>query len=97
MDTPIWCIVHSNFMARKTYRDAQGYLRFIDSGKLVHRWTAERKLGRKLQPGEVVHHQNAIKTDNRYGNLRVFNSRKAHHAYHIKSAWTRSRKRRTLK
>ncbi|MFW9805781.1 MAG: HNH endonuclease [Candidatus Thorarchaeota archaeon] len=84
-------------MSRKTYRDAQGYLRFIDSGKLVHRWRAERKLGRKLLPNEVVHHQNKIKTDNRSTNLRVFESRKAHQAYHIKKAWTRTRRKRTLK
>ena len=47
-------------MARKTYRDAQGYLRFINSGKLVHRWKSEKQLGRRLAPGEVVHHQNKI-------------------------------------
>jgi hypothetical protein len=84
-------------MARKTYRDAQGYLRFIDSGKLVHRWMMERKLGRRLRPGEVVHHQNKIKLDNRYGNLSVFRSRKAHQAYHMKRAWEKTRRRRTLK
>ena len=84
-------------MARKTFRDAQGYLRFIDSRKLVHRWKEEKKLGRRLQSGEVVHHQNKIKTDNRYGNLQVFNSRKAHQAHHIKKAWERTRRKRTLK
>lgn len=84
-------------MAGKVYRDAQGYLRFVDSGRLVHRWKAERKLGRKLQPGEIVHHQNAIKTDNRYGNLRVFSSRNEHQAHHLKKAWTKSRRKRTLK
>ncbi|MGY5865858.1 MAG: HNH endonuclease [Candidatus Thorarchaeota archaeon] len=84
-------------MSKKTYRDVQGYLRFIDSGKLVHRWKAEKKLGRKLRPGEVVHHQNKIKVDNRYGNLSVFRSRKAHRAHHIKKAWTRTRRPRTLK
>ena len=84
-------------MVRKTFRDAQGYLRFIDSRKLVHRWKAEKKLGRRLQSGEVVHHQNKIKTDNRYGNLQVFNSRKAHQAHHIKKAWERTRRKRTLK
>jgi len=84
-------------MPRKTYRDANGYLRFIDSGKLVHRWKAEKILGRKLRQGEVVHHQNKIKIDNRYGNLKVFESRKAHQAYHIKRAWERTRRKRTLK
>ena len=62
-----------------------------------NRWKAERKLGRRLRAGEVVHHQNKIKTDNRYGNLEVFKSRKAHQAHHIKKAWTRTRRRRTLK
>lgn len=84
-------------MPSKTYRDAQGYLRFIDSGKLVHRWKAEKMIGRKLQPGEVVHHKNQIKTDNRYSNLTVFNSKKAHQVHHIKKAWTRTRRPRTLK
>ncbi|MHA3964504.1 MAG: HNH endonuclease [Candidatus Thorarchaeota archaeon SMTZ1-45] len=84
-------------MTKKTYRDAQGYLRFVDSGKLVHRWKAERKIGRKLQLGEIVHHENKIKIDNRYSNLRIFNSRKAHQAYHIKRAWTRGRRSKTLK
>ena len=97
VDTPLWSTVRQNNMARKTYRDAQGYLRFTDSGKLVHRWKAERKLGRRLQSGEVVHHENKIKSDNRYGNLRVFSSRKAHQAYHMRKAWTRTRRRRTLK
>ena len=87
----------NEIMAGKTYRDAQGYLRFIDSGKLVHRWKAEKKLGRRLDPEEVVHHQNKIKTDNRYGNLDVFSSRKAHQAHHIKKAWERTRRKRTLK
>jgi hypothetical protein len=84
-------------MAGKTYRDVHGYLRFIDSGKLVHRWKAEKKMGRSLKLGEVVHHQNKIKRDNRYGNLRVFDSHKAHQAHHIKEAWTRTRRSRTLK
>ena len=84
-------------MPRKTYRDVRGYLRFIDSGKLVHRWKAEKMLGRKLKPGEVVHHESKIKTDNRYANLTVFESRKAHQAHHIKKAWEQTRRRRTLK
>ena len=97
VDTPISFVTCFASMAGKTYRDIHGYLRFTDSGKLVHRWKAERKLGRPLQHGEVVHHQNKIKVDNRYGNLGVFDSRKAHQAHHIKEAWTRTRRRRTLK
>ena len=58
-------------MTRKTYRDVHGYLRFVNSGKLVHRWKAEKKLGRRLNPGEVVHHKNGNKRDNRSENLEV--------------------------
>jgi hypothetical protein len=84
-------------MARKTYRDAQGYLRFIDSGRLVHRWAARKKLRRPLEPGEVVHHKNTIRTDNRNSNLIIFKSRKAHKAHHVKEKWVSVRRKRTLK
>ncbi|MHA2378463.1 MAG: HNH endonuclease [Candidatus Thorarchaeota archaeon] len=80
-------------MGRKTYRDARGYLRFKDSGKLVHRWAAEKSLGRRLRPGEVVHHKNSFKTDNRRSNLRVFGSSTEHCIHHIKQAWEQKRRR----
>jgi hypothetical protein len=38
----------------------------------VHRIVAEKKLGRKLRIGEVVHHINAIKTDNEPENITIF-------------------------
>ena len=84
-------------MRRKTYRDALGYLRFIDSGRLVHRWAAEKKLKRKLRANEVVHHSNRIKTDNRTGNLKVFDSNLQHRAYHAKKEWDRMRRPRSQK
>ncbi|MFQ5833297.1 MAG: HNH endonuclease [Candidatus Thorarchaeota archaeon] len=84
-------------MGAKTYRDAQGYLRFKDSGRLVHRWKAEKSLGRKLHPGEVVHHKNSFKTDNRNSNLRVFSSSAKHRAHHIKRAWEQTRRRRSVR
>lgn len=46
-----------------------------------HRQIAERVLKRKLAPGEVVHHINGIKDDNRVSNLCVMTVRD-HEAYH---------------
>ncbi len=45
-----------------------------------HRLVAEEKLGRKLKPGEVIHHLNKTKSDNRPENIEVEKSRR-HHAF----------------
>lgn len=68
----------------KTYIDKDGYKRYRNSNKLVHRYVAERNLGRKLRTGEVVHHKNRNKRDNRRKNLKVFKSQKDHHRIHKK-------------
>ncbi len=67
---------------RKTYIDERGYTRFKDSHKLVHRWVAEKKLGRKLMSNEVVHHKNRNKLDNRPENLVIYSSQFNHHMRH---------------
>ena len=67
------------------YIDKNGYKRYRDSDILVHRYVAKRKLGRKLYPGEIVHHKNRNKKDNRRKNLDVLPSQKNHYRIHKKS------------
>ncbi len=64
------------------YIDDNGYERFKDSNKLVHRWVAEKKLGRQLDPEEVVHHKNRNKLDNHPSNLWVFPNQEEHDRTH---------------
>jgi hypothetical protein len=46
-----------------------------------HRLVAEEKLGRRLLPGEVPHHLNGVKSDNRPENIVVVDSLAAHAAF----------------
>jgi len=66
----------------KLFKDKKGYKRFADWGIPAHRYVAARKLGRNLKKGEVVHHVNRNKTDNRRANLWVFSSQKKHDSAH---------------
>lgn len=50
-----------------------------------HRLVAEEKIGRKLEPGEQVHHLNGIKRDNRPENVEVMKSIAHHQNQHRKN------------
>lgn len=57
------------------HADVRGYV-------YEHRMVAVEHIGRPLRPGEIVHHINGDKTDNRWSNLEVLPSRAHHHVEH---------------
>jgi hypothetical protein len=78
---PQYQICHSCHI-KSTYIDENGYRRFKDDDIPVHRQVAKKKLGRPLRPGEVVHHRNRKKTDNRPSNLWIFPDQEEHENVH---------------
>jgi hypothetical protein len=78
---------YSNNNKSKTYIDENGYRRFSDSNKLVHRYVVEKKIGRKLRQGEIVHHINRNKLDNSPENLEVFANQEEHEKHHRETDW----------
>jgi len=51
-------------------------------GRHIHRQIAEQMLGRKLHPGEVVHHIDGDKRNNSPDNLMILDSQKEHARLH---------------
>jgi len=66
----------------KTYVGEDGYRHFSDSDKRVHVWVMEKSIGRKLNYGEVVHHKDGNKLNNKLENLRLFSSQEEHDRFH---------------
>ncbi len=54
------------------------------NGRHMHRIVAEMKLGRQLRPGEVVHHIDGDKRNNRPENIEVLSSQSEHAREHIR-------------
>ena len=78
--------IKSPYRATKTYVNNNGYRVFKDSGIAVHRHVAEKKLGRPLRSGEVVHHKDRNKQNNTVNNLAVFPNQQAHFGVHVRDA-----------
>jgi hypothetical protein len=82
------------FLDRSAFEDERGYLRFSDTGRLVHRAIAERSIGRRLRSFEVVHHVDMDKKNNDPSNLRICrdqteHERLYHRKYRYRQVWRR--------
>jgi len=65
------------------FKNKKGYPVSKNTGKLVHREVAAKKIGRPLRKHEVVHHKDEDKGNFRRTNLRV-TSRSYHSRLHAK-------------
>jgi hypothetical protein len=63
--------------------DENGYVR-LRGNRYEHRVVAARMLGRPLRRGEVVHHKNCNRADNRPENLEILDSHSRHARLHAK-------------
>ena len=65
------------------FKDKKGYLRWNDSGKLVHRTVASNMIGGSIGRGRVVQHGDGNKSNFKQNNLTVMSGR-SHSSLHAR-------------
>jgi endogenous inhibitor of DNA gyrase (YacG/DUF329 family) len=65
-------------LSKSQYGSGQGKTYKKIHGRHEHRTAAEKKIGRKLKRGEVVHHLDSDRQNNEPDNLIVFNNQADH-------------------
>lgn len=69
-------------------KETKTYTKYL--GEPEHRRIARLKIGRDLQPDEVVHHIDGNKQNNKPSNLQVM-TRSEHNKLHMKEYWRKKR------
>jgi len=71
------------YVPKHPYASSDGYV-------MLHRLVMEQHIGRYLKTGEVVHHKNHIRNDNRLENLQLM-SVSEHMSFHMKERYKKRR------